>query len=131
MHVNLSNQVAVVTGGAQGIGRAIVRALAANGAQVAIIDLDRAEAECARQEILEAGGTVSAFEGDVADAERMTEIARVIAESLLSHIPLGRPATVEEIAHAVLFLVAPESSYLNGVVLPVDGGWLAGYTRDW
>ena len=53
------------------------------------------------------------------------------AASLLSHIPLGRPALPEEIAHAVLFLVAPESSYINGAVLAVDGGWTAGYAREW
>ena len=52
------------------------------------------------------------------------------AASLLAHIPLGRPGTTEEIAHAVLFLVAPEASYVNGAVIPVDGGWTAGYTRD-
>ena len=50
--------------------------------------------------------------------------------NLLSHIPLGRPAKVEEIAAAVLFLVAPEASYVNGSVIAVDGGWTAGYTRD-
>ena len=52
-------------------------------------------------------------------------------ESLLSHIPLGRPGLPEEIAMAALFFAAPASSYITGTVLPVDGGWTAGYLRDW
>lgn len=51
-------------------------------------------------------------------------------QQLLNHIPLGRPGTPEEIAHAALFLSAPESSYINGHILTVDGGWTAGYHRD-
>lgn len=51
-------------------------------------------------------------------------------QAMLAHIPLGRPGHVEEIAHMVLFLAAPESSYVNGAVIPVDGGWLAGYIRE-
>jgi 3-oxoacyl-[acyl-carrier protein] reductase len=51
-------------------------------------------------------------------------------QALLAHVPLGRPGSCAEIAQAVLFLAAPESSYVNGAVLPVDGGWLAGYVRD-
>jgi NAD(P)-dependent dehydrogenase (short-subunit alcohol dehydrogenase family) len=51
-------------------------------------------------------------------------------QRLLDHIPLGRPAQPEEIAHAALFLAAPESSYINGHILTVDGGWTAGYMRE-
>src|SRR5690606_21237315 len=50
--------------------------------------------------------------------------------NLLAHIPLGRPGRPEEVAHAALFLAAPESSYVNGHILTVDGGWTAGYTRE-
>jgi len=49
---------------------------------------------------------------------------------LLEHIPLGRPGTPEEVAHATLFLAAPEASYVNGAILTVDGGWIAGYARE-
>jgi NAD(P)-dependent dehydrogenase (short-subunit alcohol dehydrogenase family) len=52
------------------------------------------------------------------------------AERLLAHVPLGRPGTTGEVAHGVLFLAAPESSYINGHILTIDGGWTAGYTRD-
>lgn len=42
------------------------------------------------------------------------------AKSMLSHVPLGRPGTTEEIANAVLFFAAPESSYITGQILCVD-----------
>lgn len=53
------------------------------------------------------------------------------AQRMLSHVPLQRPGTVDEIAHAVLFFVAPASSYITGQILCVDGGWTAGgFLRD-
>jgi NAD(P)-dependent dehydrogenase (short-subunit alcohol dehydrogenase family) len=52
------------------------------------------------------------------------------AQQLLDHVPLARPATTDEIAVAALFLADPENSYMNGHVLVVDGGWTAGYHRD-
>ncbi|VTS01107.1 short-chain dehydrogenase : Short chain dehydrogenase family protein OS=Mesorhizobium huakuii 7653R GN=fabG20 PE=3 SV=1: adh_short_C2 [Gemmata massiliana] len=51
-------------------------------------------------------------------------------QRMLDHVPLGRPGTVDEIAVAALFLADPENSYMNGHILTVDGGWTAGYTRD-
>lgn len=69
-------------------------------------------------------GTKSLYYGETA-AEKAN------MDRLLSHVPLGRPGTCEEMAHAVLFFVAPESGYITGQVLCVDGGWTAGgFLRD-
>jgi len=51
-------------------------------------------------------------------------------QRMLDHVPLGRPGTVDEIAVGALFLADPENSYMNGHILTIDGGWTAGYTRD-
>jgi 3-oxoacyl-[acyl-carrier protein] reductase len=39
--------------------------------------------------------------------------------------PMGRPATVEDVANAVLFLVSPDSGHITGQNIIVDGGWTA------
>jgi len=45
-----------------------------------------------------------------------------VYESLRRRIPLQRWGRPEEIAAAIAFLASPESSFINGAVLPVDGG---------
>lgn len=52
-----------------------------------------------------------------ADEKRNAEI--------LSRIPANKWANPEDIAGAVCFLASDASNYVNGVTLPVDGGWLA------
>jgi NAD(P)-dependent dehydrogenase (short-subunit alcohol dehydrogenase family) len=54
-----------------------------------------------------------------------------MAESLLSHIPLGKPGETEDIAAAVLYLASDDAKYVTGHVLVVDGGWTVGFSRDW
>jgi NAD(P)-dependent dehydrogenase (short-subunit alcohol dehydrogenase family) len=44
---------------------------------------------------------------------------------LAAEIPVGRWAEPEELASAALLLTDPASSYLTGIILPVDGGWTA------
>ncbi len=65
----LAGQVAIVTGGAQGIGGATARRLAAEGAAVLIADIDGETAERNAAAIRDAGGTVATAVADVARHE--------------------------------------------------------------
>jgi 2-deoxy-D-gluconate 3-dehydrogenase len=47
------------------------------------------------------------------------------SEAVLARLPSGRWGEPGDLAGAVVFLAAPASDYIHGVVLPVDGGWLA------
>ncbi len=53
------------------------------------------------------------------------------ADSMLSHIPLGRPGDTEDIAAGTLYLVSDDAKYVTGHILVIDGGWTAGFSRDW
>jgi NAD(P)-dependent dehydrogenase (short-subunit alcohol dehydrogenase family) len=57
---------------------------------------------------------------------QMTEhLPAQFVDDFVDATPMGRKATPEEIAHAVLFLVSDEASYITGAELVVDGGYTA------
>ncbi|MFJ9710356.1 SDR family NAD(P)-dependent oxidoreductase [Streptomyces sp. NPDC101234] len=73
--MSLEGKIAVVTGGARGIGQAVATVLAARGASVAVWDLNLEGAEKTATAIQEAGGTAIAVGGDAADAGAVAEAA--------------------------------------------------------
>jgi 3-oxoacyl-[acyl-carrier protein] reductase len=79
--MRLENKTALVTGGSRGIGRACVRALAAEGAKVAFVyQSNQAAAESLVRELKEAGRSVQALQADVKDYAR----AEQLVEQLLA-----------------------------------------------
>ena len=77
--MRLEGKKAIVTGGAGGIGRATSLAFAAEGASVAVVDLNAEAAEAVAAEIRAAGGTAIALAADVSSEP---DIERVIASTV-------------------------------------------------
>ena len=64
--------------------------------------------------------------GPVEGTEGVRRLTTPAARAMISEqCPLGRMATIEEVASAALFLVSDASAFITGVVLVIDGGlWL-------
>lgn len=82
MDLGLTGRVAVVTGGALGIGRVTSMTLAKEGAKVAILDMNREAAEKTAEEVRRSGGQAMAIRCDVTNKE---EIDRGIDAVLEAH----------------------------------------------
>jgi 3-oxoacyl-[acyl-carrier protein] reductase len=75
----LGGKVAMVTGGARGIGKAIAAALAAEGARIAVVDLDLGNAEATAAEL---GGGARGFAANVAKAADVDAVVEAIERDL-------------------------------------------------
>ena len=78
----MSNRVAFVTGGAQGIGQGISETLGANGFRVAVADLNLEAAEATAKRIVEAGGKAIAVHVDVTTTESVRSAVKTVGAEL-------------------------------------------------
>jgi 3-oxoacyl-[acyl-carrier protein] reductase len=76
-------------------------------------------------EVARRGITVNAVAPGLIETELTREVASNGAEGLLASIPSRRPGSPEEVAACIRFLASEEAAYVNGAVLPVDGGMSA------
>jgi len=81
MELDLEGKVAIVTGGAQGIGKAAILALVKHGVSVAIVDVDRHQAEAVAEEVSTVKGRAIVVEADVADEKAVDRaVAKVLKD---------------------------------------------------
>ena len=98
---SLQGKIAIVTGGGSGIGKAIAKMFAKQGAQVHILDFDKKGSEEAVKEITSAGQTGYAVQCDVSNQQQVKEIVDVIAEKsggiqiLVNNAGVAHVGTVE------------------------------------
>jgi 3-oxoacyl-[acyl-carrier protein] reductase len=72
-------RVALVTGASQGIGETIARELAAEGATVVLVDVQKDKLEAVARSIVESGGRAEARDADVGDAAAADRVAAAVA----------------------------------------------------
>ncbi|RZS66460.1 hypothetical protein EV187_2192 [Agromyces ramosus] len=59
------------------------------------------------------------------DTPMLATLPRETLDAFSATLPMKRLGTADEIANVIAFLLSDEASYVSGVMLPVDGGWLA------
>lgn len=82
MSQSQQQRTAIVTGGARGIGAATAIRLAAEGHQVAVLDLEESTAKATVETITQNGGTAAAFGADVSDGAAVEQAVSAVTERL-------------------------------------------------
>ncbi|HEY1379046.1 MAG TPA: SDR family NAD(P)-dependent oxidoreductase, partial [Gemmataceae bacterium] len=78
--MRLANKVAVITGSGRGIGREMARLFAAEGAKVAVAELDPETARRTAAEITAAGGDALAVPADITEPAQVEELVRAVLD---------------------------------------------------
>ncbi|MDA1001281.1 MAG: SDR family NAD(P)-dependent oxidoreductase [bacterium] len=78
--MRLKDKVAIVTGGSQGIGEAICRAYAREGAKVAVVNRTAAKGRALAKEITDAGGVAKAFPCDVSKKSEVVAMVKAVVD---------------------------------------------------
>ncbi|ORY72913.1 hypothetical protein BCR35DRAFT_307439 [Leucosporidium creatinivorum] len=99
----LHDEVAIVTGAAQGIGKAVALTFAKEGAKVVVSDLDEAKANAVVEEIKKAGGQAIAVGGDVTavDFPKKLISATIEAFGKVNHIVNNAGFTFDKMLHTM------------------------------
>src|SRR5215470_2998292 len=118
--MKLDGKVAVVTGGARGIGLAIAKRYVAEGAEVVIADVDQASGEAAARAL---GAACRFIAADVGDA---TQAQRLIADAVAAFGSLDILVNNAGIVHGADFLDLKEADFDRVLRVNLKGAFLTG-----
>jgi NAD(P)-dependent dehydrogenase (short-subunit alcohol dehydrogenase family) len=102
--MTLQGQVAVVTGAAGGIGSAIARRFAKEGAHVALLDNNPKKLKTLAKEIGQAGGRAEGLEVDITDSKNVASVVKAVVKTfgkitlLVNSVGLLKQARVDEMS---------------------------------